>query len=569
MSRVSSIAQAIHASNAVTAQGVQATLRLPAKTGPDSPQEVATAIAWVLKKFFNIPLNPDQIMEIEYSERASFSIPSERGLPCRRVLVDFSATPPVLEIRGEPAVHGTNGYSALAFPWQKRSGTINEDGTIDWKKINSVPNIEHGALIATIYDKTDGSYGIDCFGKPLRPDPGRRQQVRWTKENIYRDNDEPTAPSFNLIAKKSGVIVYHLEVKDDPATLSQVSISENLKITGDIDYSLGDLETAASLEIIGSVRGNFSLISEGFIHVSDCIEGKEICAQRVKADLITNRCLVKAKEEVETGSITNAEASGATIVVKKNAAQAVLSASDKVVFEKNAAITNITVSAITLTCLGNAFSGRSTVILGERLFQAVRRILPEFEHLESERTEASGKAKEAATEILNQLGQLEHYGIIQKSTILHNLCLALKQNFVRSFQTVQAIDQETLTQAALFKEKVEEKVFEYSISKKIEKLHEALRDYNRALAILSNGAEEYADLRKEAELLSDRIGKGLLATLHEPRVGGKNASVRILCGEAELTLQEHDLSGATKKVRYLPPREGGLAAIHKGRLEIC
>ncbi len=569
MNRVTSIAQAIYSSNALTCHGVKATLRLPAKNGPDSPQEIATAIAWVLKKFFSIQLNPDQIMEIEHSEQSSFTIPSERGLPDRLVHLDFGASPPAMEISGEPPVHGTDGYSVLAFPWQKRSGTMNPDGTIDWKKINSVPNIEAGAPVATIHDKTDGTYGIDCFGKPLRPNPGARLQVRWEKETIARDGDEPGASSFRLIAKKSGIIVYRLEKKDDPGALSQISISENLKITGDIDYSLGDLETSANLEIIGSVRGNFSLTSEGFIHVSDSIEGKEISAQRVKADLITNKCLVRAKAEVETGSITNAEAVGATVLIKKNAAQAALRSSGQILFEKGASITNISVNAVSVACQGNIFSGSSTMVLGEIFFQRVKRLLPDFERLEAERGEAGTIARGAATESLNQLAQLEKYGVVQQSTMLRNLCLSLKQNFIASIKNVRPIGAETMDQATLFKEKVEEKVFEYCISRKIEKLHEALRDYNRAIITLTSDAEEYADLKTEATSLENRIGKELAITIEEPRAGGKNAEIRILCGEAELVLSEEAFDGRTKTIRYIPPKEGGLAEIHKGRLALA
>jgi len=567
MDRVASIAQAIYNSQTVNSQGISASLRIPGKKGPDSAQEIATAIAWVLKKIFNVQLTPDEIMQIEHSDRVSMEVQSSNELPARELHLDFTATPPLLQIMGTPVVHGRDGYSELAFPWQKQSGTIGEDGTIDWKKINSVPNIEEGQRIATIHDKTVGSSGIDCFGKAIRQNPGRRQQIRWTSDSIYRDNEDPTAPSFNLIAKKSGVITYRFDKKDDPSTLSHVTISDKFRISGDIDYSLGDLETAASLEIIGSVLGNFSLSSKGFIHVSESIEGKEVRAQNVKAELITNRCIVTAKDEVETGSISYAEAAGTNILVKNNAAQASLLASEIVLFEKGAAITNVNITANTAKFHGNTFAGSSTIVLGEKLFAKIRLLLPEFEEFEVKRAESGRTAKEAATESLNQLGQLEQYGVIQKSTVLHNLCLSLKQNFIRSFQTVQPISPEIMIQAAMFREKVEEKVFEYSISRKLEKLNEALALYNSAISSLITNAQEHGAMKEQAELLSARINNDLAVILTEPQAAGKNASIRIVCGEAETTLHAEDLNGSSKKIRYVSPADG-LAEIHKGSLEI-
>jgi hypothetical protein len=47
---------------------------------------------------------------------------------------------------------------------------------------------------------------------------------------------------------------------------------------------------AASLKIYGSVRGNFSPHSEGFIRVREFIKDKKIQAQRIEADLITIQC---------------------------------------------------------------------------------------------------------------------------------------------------------------------------------------------------------------------------------------------------------------------------------------
>jgi hypothetical protein len=562
-SNVSAIAHSIYSSHKIGLNGVKGSFRLPTRE-QTIPQELATAIAWVLGKNFNLTLIPDQIMEIEHTTKAHFTFPSEHKPLYRQLLINFESTPPIMKIKGSSPEDGKNGYAKVDFDWQKRSGTITADGTIDWRKINSFPSVEANAIIATIYNKTDGKPGIDCQGKLIKQTPGRRHKVKWSESNVYSDNEDKSAPFFNLLAKKSGVIVCKFAQEDDPATLSNIKVTEQLKINGDIDYTMGDLESAASLEIVGSVRGNFSLHSEGHIHVSDSIEGKEVAAQKVTADLITNRCCVSAEEEVETGSITNAEATGTNILVRVNAAQAVLSSRQKTVFEKNAVVMGITVNAKSVEFDHNTFSGHNIIELGKELFKQANALLPEITAFETSRAQAGGQAKEAATTILNLLPQIEKYPIAKQSTLLRNLCLSLKQGFVQSFQSNRQIDEKTIGQCKQLQDEVKKKTLDYSISRKIEQLIKELPNYNRAFAELTNANKEYAGLKATLDNLENQIRNELSVSIKGAQLGGKNAVLKIICGEAELKLLENDLKNATLEIYYKAPQ--GVLQMQKGKL---
>ncbi|HIJ78685.1 MAG: FapA family protein [Desulfobulbaceae bacterium] len=562
-SNVSAIAHSIYSSRKITLSGVKAAMRLPLKEQIE-PQELATAIAWVLGKFFNLSLSPDQVMEIEHLNQSHFIFDSEHPPLSRRLDIDFEKTPPVMKISGSPAEDGKNGYAKVNFDWQKRSGTIKNDGTIDWKKINSFPSIEANSVIATIYNKTEGKPGLDCQGKLIKQKPGVRLKVKWPPTSIFRDNEDENAPFFNLLSQKSGVIVCEFAKNNDPATLSNIRVTEKLKINGDIDYNMGDLESAASLEIVGSVRGNFSLHSEGHIHVSDSIEGKEVAAQRVTAELITNRCRVSAVEEVETGSITNAEAKGTDILIKINAAQAILHSRNNTTFAQHAVIMGVTVKAKSVECNQNTFSGHNTIELGADLFKQVAALLPKITAFENSRAQAGSQAKEAATIILNLLPQIEKYPIAQQSTLVRNLCLSLKQAFVRSFHANRPIDEKTICQCRQLDGEIKEKTLDYSISRKVEQMCSQLPNYNQAFAELALATDKYTALKATLDDLENQIRNELTVLIKDAQLGGKNAVLTIICGEAEMKLLEKDLNNANLRICYQAPE--GVLQLHKGKL---
>lgn len=563
-SSVSAIAHSIYATHKISLDGVKAVFRLPAKDKV-SPQELAAAVAWILKQYFDLTLNPDQVMAIEHSAKIDLTFPSAKGPFCRHVHVDFEKEPPTLFIHGLAPEDDVDGYSKVAFDWRKRSGTINADGTIDWKRINSLPCVDKNAHIATIFPRTEGTAGLDCYGKVIKQKPGRRRLVRWDKKSVAQDIDDENAPFYNLIAKNSGVVVYQFELPNDPKTLSSVSVTEKLTITGDIDYSLGDLESSASLEIVGSVRGNFSLVSDGYVHVSDSIEGKTVQAQKVMADLITNRCIVSAKEEVETGSITNAEANGFDVLIRKNASQAVLRAKEKISFARDAVVLGIALEAKAVHFDHCTFSGHSTVTLGGSLFAELTTLLPRMSILESQVTDLTREAKEAATAILNLLTQIEQFPVSRSSTLIRNLCLSLQQDFVRSFQAREEIGERAMDQCADLQEKIEEKTFDYSISKKLANLRKELPIYNAAYEDLSLIGKDFTGVRDRLQDLQTQILNDLSVTIKGGQAGGKNAKLKIICGEAELELSEGDLTGPGMEIRYHAPQD--LLRLHTGKLQ--
>ncbi len=559
------VADQIHTSQQVSVSGVKGALQLPPQ-GREAAQVLVPAIDYVLKKHFGIRLGPDHKTIIARHEPLHFLAQSPEGLPERSVSFDFETSPPQLKIAGRPAKDGQDGYTDIAFDWRKRPGTTNEDGTFDWKKINSVPSIRKNEVIATVYDRTEGEPGIDCFGRIIRQRPGRRHQIRWVKNHIYRDSDGENIQHFNLLARTSGVVNYSFMRDNDPRTLEWVSISDTLKIDGDIDYSLGDLDSAASLDISGSVLGNFSLKSDGHIHVGGSIEGHGVDAKSVHAELITNRCIVTAQHDIETQNITNAEANAEYIRIGMNASRATLNAREKIIIDNSASVTGLSMRAKTLRMNSPVISGKNHIVLGAHLFLEAKRLRPLLNQEERKISNCRALAKEMASAILTALLRLEKYFTRTKSTLLYNLINRLKSGLVVSFKSFEAIAEPQLAICTELLAVLAERNFENSILRKVDAFCRSLSRYNEIQAQFAAADSAFQLYRKEFDDTVWQIKNELVVLLAGAKIAGGNVELKISCGDAELVLHESDLQGTAKEIRYEVPDDS--LPLTKGSLNV-
>lgn len=546
---VSKIIEEVLSSLKFTVNKVKATLSLPAKEKLP-PNILVAVVVQILWKHFNIILNPHQKKIIEQYESLHFPVSSEEGLPDRAVTLEFETDPPLLKVVGKPPKDGENGYTDIKFDWKKKPGTFNPDGSFDWKKINSIPNIKKNEAIATVHDKTDGTPGIDCFGKSIKQTPGIRHQIRWVKGLISRDDKREGIDHFNLIARTPGIISFAFLKEDDPRTLEWVSVSDELKINGNIDYTLGDLDCAASLDIEGDVKGNFKLHSDGHIHVSGTIEGQEVKAKTVQADLITNKCSVSANDEIDANNITNAHAKSEYIRVRANASNAHLRAKEKIFFDANASVTGLTIHTKYIKFDHPVISGKNQIFLGEELFRNADELPSILEKQASEIEKNSTVVKEMIGSILQRFVQIEQFTKKSKSTLVYNIMTPFKSNLVTAFKSVHKIDETTFKYCRELLLTLGEKSFEESVLRNVDKLSKRLAEYNTIQAELADALQEQAKNQKEFNSLSWQIRNDLAVAIDNASLAGSHAELKIHCAGKELVLQENDIGGAEKEIRY-------------------
>ncbi len=473
-------------------------------------------------------------------------------LPPRKVRIVPAGEPGVCEVTGAAPEHGRDSRAVVKFNWRKRSGRIKPDGTIDWKDINSVPNVQEGDLLAEIHDRTTGRPGVDVYGRALKPKPGKRHPVRWMKGRIFSRRDEE-ANMYRLFAACSGVVRFEFRVPGDPATLQSLEIADRLTINGDIDYDYGDLKSAASLDIRGSLRGAFSLRSEGHVHVKGAIEGKEIEAENISAELITNGCRVYARKDVEAGSLANCEVTAGQVCVAMNASSSEIRARDRVVFKRDCAIMAVRIWANSVLLEQTVFSGRVEIRLGDEIFTQADAATARMREYETVFGKQAEETREAARDILSHcLGLEKTIRGFRPETVPARLFAKLREMLADAFSNMQPISDLVISIAYELQDVLGDHGLPRGALKKVDLVVTRIRNYNNLYLAFAERREMIERERRRLAELREMTGK-LQAEFDQAVPMNANAEMRIRCGDSMLVIEGGEFPGGRFTVTYHLP----------------
>ncbi|MGB9809061.1 MAG: DUF342 domain-containing protein, partial [Caldanaerobacter sp.] len=168
----------------------------------------------------------------------------------------------VLVAEGKKPVNGEDGK--IVFMIDIHSSTtpkILEDGTVDYKNLNLFKNVKKGQIIAQRIPPTQGEPGKNVFGEPIPAIKGKDVRLPLGK-NTYIEGD-------NLIAAVDGHIV---------AVNNKVEVRTLLEVK-EVDTSVGNIKTVASVKITGNVKSGFVVESEGNIEIFGVVEAATIIAK--------------------------------------------------------------------------------------------------------------------------------------------------------------------------------------------------------------------------------------------------------------------------------------------------
>lgn len=169
-----------------------------------------------------------------------------------------------------------------------------EDGRVDFKDTNFYLCVEEGQPLVEKIPATAGVSGIDVFGLPVLPKPGKDIPLPVGKNVTVIDNSR-------LYAGING----HLHVFLD----KRINVIPVIIIDGDVDYSTGNIDFRGSVIVRGSVQADFSVKAGGNVEVrgSICggmVEGNNVIVRTGIQGM--NRSIIKARERVVTNFIESA-----------------------------------------------------------------------------------------------------------------------------------------------------------------------------------------------------------------------------------------------------------------------
>jgi len=167
--------------------------------------------------------------------------------------------------RGTPHRDGTDAVFTYYFNTKPSYQPMeNEDGTVDFHKLNFVNNVQEGDVLVTLVPADLGDHGKDVTGRDLPPKKIADRRILAGKNTRLEEEGK------KLVATMSGHVVLDIDNK--------VVVSNVLEIAGDIDTSTGDINYEGNVIIKGNVNTGYRVEATGNIEIDGVVEGATIIA---------------------------------------------------------------------------------------------------------------------------------------------------------------------------------------------------------------------------------------------------------------------------------------------------
>lgn len=192
--------------------------------------------------------------------------------------------------QGTPPERGKDGYVMEMFPRTiKHELTVDEFDRVDYMSLNFIRNINKGETICRIFAPTPGIPGSNVVGRELTAVDGKKANVPMGR------NTEISEDGSELIASMTG----HVEFSGRGFQVKPV-----LEISGNVDYSTGNINFLGDVHVHGDVCSGFSVRAIGSITIDGVVEACSIEAGgdliMVKGALGNNQAIIRSHRNIYT-----------------------------------------------------------------------------------------------------------------------------------------------------------------------------------------------------------------------------------------------------------------------------
>ncbi len=165
--------------------------------------------------------------------------------------------------QGVHPVKGKDGYieEVVKISESKKGPKERNDGTLDFKELGKIINVEKGQLICRVHYPVPGVDGKNIMGKSIKHIPGREVPDPLGRNTIF--NEDKTM----VIASISGSV---------SVVGGKYNVSEVYKISGNVDSSTGNINFLGSVIVGGDVKEGFSIIATDEVRIAGVVEGAYI-----------------------------------------------------------------------------------------------------------------------------------------------------------------------------------------------------------------------------------------------------------------------------------------------------
>ena len=188
----------------------------------------------------------------------------------------------VILARGKERIDGEDGRLEMCID-EVMPYTIRPDGSYDYHGAVSVQTVHEGSAVAKVLEATDGKVGMTVKGVLVHAHEGLALDGQKFAGEGVTCNDAGA-----LIASQTGVFTKTRQ--------GQMQVTPMLIIDGDLDLSVGNIDTDRPVLIKGDVTSGFKVKSAGDITVEGVIEDSRISAG---GNLIVSKGILPGKERVK------------------------------------------------------------------------------------------------------------------------------------------------------------------------------------------------------------------------------------------------------------------------------
>jgi uncharacterized protein len=230
----------------------------------------------------------------------------KKGL--EKVTKERQPTTDLVVAHGMQPIHGLDAHLRMEVETGAVPGKIRGDGSIDFRERRMFVNVEEGQLIATKIKETKGIPGKTVRGQEIPQKEGHDITVRVSEDALYNEDDR------TVRALKAGVVSI---VKDDT-----IKVSSKQTISGDVDFSTGNIYSKNAVEIGGSVRQNFVVSVRGDVMIGGDVQSAAISSHGnlvVKGGIVGGTSTLNIRGDVDLNFIEKGTVhAGGNVVIRKN-----------------------------------------------------------------------------------------------------------------------------------------------------------------------------------------------------------------------------------------------------------
>lgn len=196
---------------------------------------------------------------------------------------------------GTNPVNGKDGYVKFYFDLDKKlTPKVLDDGTVDYRELDIINNVEKGDVLAELISAKEGVDGCRVTGEAIKYKKGKPPYIKYGK-NIKLLEDGKT-----LVSEKDGLV----ELKGNRIVVSEVFEVQN------VDNQTGNIYFNGTVLVRENALNGFQIKAEGNVEVKGVVEGAYI---ENKGDIVVrqgiqgyNRPTIQTIGSVTTKFVENA-----------------------------------------------------------------------------------------------------------------------------------------------------------------------------------------------------------------------------------------------------------------------